>query len=167
MLRRQQAIVGIAERGARRAMLQRREDFVAQDLIKALGRRGEGLEVGVVQGTHRRMVEHLPVGLAEHQIDGVGRGAIGQRLAGKQHTVAGKAGFEAALRAIAAAVAELGDNIRAGILMEGGFEMRLLAAAGIQAQEGPHVAQTPQFEHAGQGRGRVSRRWLMTSVSSL
>ena len=132
-------------------MLQRGEDFVADDLVKALGRRGEGLEVGVVQGPHRRMVEHLPVGLAEHQIDGVGRGAIGERLARKKHTVARKARFEAALGPIAAAVAQLGDDIRAGILMEGGFEMRLLAAAGIQAQEGPHMAQTPQFEHAGQG----------------
>ena len=86
------------------------------------------------------MVEHLAVGFVEHQIDGIGGGAIGERLARKQDTIARKARFETALGPIPAAVAQFGDNIRAGILMEGGFEMRLLAAAGIQGQQGAYLA---------------------------
>ena len=76
--------------------------------------------------------------------------AIGQQLPLKDHTVAGKARFEAPLAPVAVPVAQLGDDIGAGILVEGAFEMRLLAATGIEGQLGCHLAQTPDFEHAGQ-----------------
>ena len=68
---------------------------------------------------------------------------------------------------VPASIAEVGDDIRAGILVEGAFELGLLPAAALQVQEGTDLAQTADFEHAGSGRGRASRSWLMTMVSSL
>ena len=64
-------------------ILQRREHFVAQEFVEALGHGGEGFEVRVVEGPHRRMVEHVQVRLAEHQVDGVRRWCHRAGLAGK------------------------------------------------------------------------------------
>src|SRR5712691_10542890 len=67
----------------------------------------------------------------------------------QDHTVARKTRFEAPLAPVAVPVAQLGDDIRAGILVEGALEMLLLAATGIEGQLGGHLAQAPDFEHTG------------------
>ena len=80
LLRREQTILAIAQGRVRPAMRQGRKDVVAQEFVEPLGHGREGLQVGIVERPHRGMVEDLPIGLAEDQVDGVGRGAIGQPL---------------------------------------------------------------------------------------
>ena len=69
------------------------------------------------------MVEDLPIGLTEDQVNSVGRRAVRQPFPLKHDTVARKARFEAPLTPVAVPVAQLGDDIRAGILMEGALEI--------------------------------------------
>ena len=147
LLRREQTILAIAEGGVRPAMREGGKEVVTQEFVEPLGHGREGLQVGIVERPYRGMVEDLPIGLAEDQVDGVGQGAIGQPLSLKHDTVARKAGFEAPLAPVAVPVAQLGDDIGAGILVEGALEMLLLAATGIEAQLGGHLAQAPDVEH--------------------
>src|SRR5689334_425852 len=67
-------------------------------------------------------------------------------LAGKNDAVASETGIDRACDTVASAVAEVGDNIRAGVLVKGAFEMRVLPAAVMQVQKGPNLAQTPDSE---------------------
>ena len=54
------------------------------------------------------------------------------------------------LRPITAPVAQFGDNIGTGILMEGPGEMRMLPPAGLAVQHGTNLTQTAHFEDPGQ-----------------
>ena len=150
-LGREQAIVRVPQGCVRSVPAERRKHLVAQQFIEALRRRSQPLQVRVIEGPHPRMGEHLPIGRTQHQIDGVRGRPIGERVARKEHTVAGKTRIEAALRPLPAAVADPGDNIGAGILMEGGFEMPLLAAAGIEVQPRPNLAQAADSDEVGEG----------------
>src|SRR5207244_10839269 len=76
MLGGQQAIVSIPQGGIPQVVLQGRKHFVTQQFIEALSYWSEGLEVGIVERTHGRMGEHLAVGVAEDQVDGVGHRAV-------------------------------------------------------------------------------------------
>jgi len=66
LLGREQAIVGVPQGGLRMAMLEGREHFVTQEFVEALGHGGKGLEVGIVEGPHGRVVQDVQVGLIEH-----------------------------------------------------------------------------------------------------
>src|SRR5439155_11181055 len=123
--------------------------------IEALGRGGEGLEVRIVEGPHGRMIQHIQVLLAEDEVDGVGLRAIGKDLAGKNHAVAGETGIDRARDTVASAIAEVGHNIRTGILVEGTFEMRILPATDLEVQQATDLSQTADFEHARERTGEA------------
>jgi hypothetical protein len=94
------------------------------------------------------MVQDLLVRIAEHQVDGIRGRAIRQALAGKDDAVPGKAGFETAHGPVTPLVPQLGDDIGAGILVEGTFDIRLLFAAGGEVQPVTDLPQAPHFDHA-------------------
>jgi hypothetical protein len=71
----------------------------------------------------------------------------------KDHAVAGEPGIDRARDAVTAAIAEVGDDIGAGVLVEGVVEVRVLPAAHRQVQPGRNLAQTADFEHAGERAG--------------
>ena len=148
-------------------MLQRGKHFITQEFVEALRHRGERFEIGIVKGPHGCLVEHLPVGLVEDQVDAVRARAIRQALASKDHAVAREAGIDGPHSAVTAAIAQRGDDIRTRILVEGPFQLGMLAAT-LREAEQPHTwVMLPTGMTRGRGRGRASRIWLMTTVSSL
>jgi hypothetical protein len=130
-------------------MRQGGKEVVTQEFVEPLGHGREGLQVAIVERPDRGMVEDLPIGFTEDEVDGIGRRPIGQPLPLKDHTVARKTRFETPLAPVAVAVAQFGDDIGAGILVEGLLEMLLLAPTGIEAQLRGHLAQAPDVEHIG------------------
>src|SRR6266581_3930158 len=155
----EEAIISVPQGGLRMAMLEGREHFVAQDFVEALGHGGEGLQVRVVERPYGCVVEDIQVGLAEHQVDRVSLHPIGKALPRKNDAVAGETGIDRALDAVTAAVAEVGDDIRAGILVEGAFQLGMLPAAVIQVQTGTNLSQTADFEYP--------RQWARQGIKEL
>ena len=81
--------------------------------------------------------------------------AIGQALAGKDDAVAGKTRIDVRVDPVTAAVAEVSDDIRTGILVEGAFELRMLPATDIDVEPGTDLSQTPDFEHPWEWAGQA------------
>ena len=145
LLGREQAILRIPQGRVWMVTREGRIDFVTQDFIEALRRRGEGFQVGIVERPRGRVGEDVQVGLAQHEVHRIGARAVGQGLPGKQHAIAGETPLESVQQAITTAVAEVGHNIGASILMEGVFEMGVLSPAHLHAQAGANLAQTAEF----------------------
>ena len=96
---------GIGELGPRPVVLQGGVHLVAQKLVEPLRGRGEALEVVVIERAGHRPVDDLDERIVEDDVDAVGLPAVGQFLAGEDHAVAGEAGFQRPLGAVALPVA--------------------------------------------------------------
>ena len=78
-------------------------------------------------------------------------GVIRQALAGKDHAVAREPPIDGPHGAVAAAVPQIRDDIRTGILVEGLFQLGLLATAVREAEQATHLGETPDGDDTGQG----------------
>jgi hypothetical protein len=128
----------------RAAVLQGRKDLGAEQLVEALGRRGEAFQVLIVEGTPVGAVEHTVVGVVEADVDGLGHAAAGELLPAEEDVVPVEVPLDGYGPAVACAVGDLGADEGRGVLLERSLDGARVAAMIQLAGDLTQVADTDE-----------------------